>query len=182
MCVRGDLQARDETDTRAATATMRVFRMLISLSAAFSLRVHHLDVINAFVQGDMLKNMTIYAQYPARKKLPGYCLRLNKPLDGLRVSARLWLEMAPRVLASMGFSSVPDEECLFSRDGFLVLIYVDDLLLIGSDADINSFSLRSYATLNAATLVPSNTFWEFIFLLIEHTIVRISYRTATSIT
>lgn len=47
----------------------------------------------------------------------------------------------------MGFTSIPDEECLFSRPGFLVLIYVDDLLLVGSDDDINNFKhsfMRSF--------------------------------------
>jgi len=68
-------------------------------------------------------------------------LKLRKSLYGLKQSARAWNKRATEVLAQIGFQSGKADQCLHTRrekNGTItyVLIYVDDLLVVGTSAEV----------------------------------------------
>jgi len=66
-------------------------------------------------------------------------LKLRKALYGLKQSRREWFSTLTNTLKSIGFSSLNFDPYVFYRNDLLVLIYVDDLLIIGTRADIHEF-------------------------------------------
>lgn len=53
LCVRGDLEPKNDNDNRALTLAIRVFRAIMAIAAKEDLYVHQIDVINAFVQSHL---------------------------------------------------------------------------------------------------------------------------------
>ena len=87
ICVRGDLQMT-ESDNYAVTLTIRTFRVLMALAAAFYLDIMQLDAVNAFLNSDIDEEITI--QCPEGFKTPDKVLLLLKALYGLKQAPRLW--------------------------------------------------------------------------------------------
>jgi hypothetical protein len=128
ICVRGDLQEGLNLETRAATLAARIFRMMMALAAVFDLEIVQLDAVNAFVNSDL--DEEVYVWFPDGFKVPGKVMRLRKALYGLRQSPRLWQKELTGTLLDLGFSQIPDEECLFVNNGVFLLFFVDDILII----------------------------------------------------
>src|SRR5437667_9240596 len=53
ICIRGDLQFRNNDDTYAAPLATRSFRLLMALTAKFDLESRQLDAVNAFTNGPL---------------------------------------------------------------------------------------------------------------------------------
>lgn len=92
---------------------------------------------------------------------PQYVCRLKKALYGRKQTPRAWYDKLKRVLLDKGFVNIVFDSSLFvlgtSHVTIFVLIYVDDILLTGSDCayiqslieDLNSqFSLKDLGELN----------------------------------
>jgi hypothetical protein len=127
ICVRGDLQAIDSEEKRAATLAARTARSIFALIAAFDLETMQLDAVNAFLNSTL--NEEVYTQMPEGFTDKESCWKLNKALYGLRKSPRLWQQEATRVLEKLGFQAVPEDLCLFTRSGIIVFFYVDDIII-----------------------------------------------------
>lgn len=127
ICVRGDLQAPNDLATRAATLAARIFRTIIALAAVFDLEIVQYDAVNAFVNSEL--DEEVYTYFPDGFKEKEQVLKLKRALYGLRRSPRLWQQELTRTLLDLGFEQVPDEECLFVRNGVILLFFVDDILI-----------------------------------------------------
>lgn len=127
ICVRGDLQDENDLPTRAATLASRNFRMMMSLAAVFDLEIVQFDAVNAFVNSELDED--VYTFFPDGFKEAGKVMKLKRALYGLRRSPRLWQLELTRTLLGLGFSQIPDEECLFVKNGVLLLFFVDDILV-----------------------------------------------------
>ncbi|CAA7032031.1 unnamed protein product [Microthlaspi erraticum] len=98
-----------------------------------------LDVNNAFLQGTL--NEEVYMQQPpgfVDKDRPDYVCKLNKAIYGLKQAPCAWyLELKEYLLVS-GFANSLADASLFiyrHRRSFLyVLIYVDDIIVTGTDS------------------------------------------------
>lgn len=127
ICVRGDLQDANELPTRAATLASRNFRMMMSLAAVFDLEIVQFDAVNAFVNSELDED--VYTYFPDGFREAGKVMKLKRALYGLRRSPRLWQLELTRTLLGLGFSQIPDEECLFVKNGVILLFFVDDILV-----------------------------------------------------
>jgi len=129
----------------APVARMETVRLLLALAAHRGWQVHHMDVKSAFLNGDLAEE--VYVHQP-----PGYIdpdgehkvLRLRKALYGLRQAPRAWNAKLDASLASLGFERSPLEHAVYKRSSgtatLLVGVYVDDLIITGTDAnDIDAF-------------------------------------------
>ena len=71
---------------------------------------------------------------------PNLVCRLHKALYGLKQAPRAWFEKLHRALLSFGFVSAKSDQSLFLRFTLshitYVLVYVDDILVIGSDTTV----------------------------------------------
>lgn len=117
----------------------------MAISAARDWHIEQLDAVNAFVQGDVPNDKHVYVRYPPGRKVPSKCLKLRKSLYSLRHSAKLWLTKAVNICHELGFQECPDEPCILRRDATMILLYVDDILIVGCDISYINLVKQSLA-------------------------------------
>jgi hypothetical protein len=125
-----EIQGLDYQETFAATAQMRTFRLLISISAAFGLQCFHADISNAFTNG-ILKETIFMVYHKGFEGPDGHCLRLLKSLYGLKQASRVWFQTLLAALLKIGFIQCVADTCLFFHKTSVcyISIHVDDLLI-----------------------------------------------------
>lgn len=118
------------------------FRYLLSLAVHLSLETRLLDVLTAYLYGDL--EAKLYLKPP-----PGFLpdvttvkpgrysgLRICKALYGLKQAGRAWYHHLKTFLVLHGFENNPALPCVFvlrDNTGFVILaVYVDDLNSIGT--------------------------------------------------
>lgn len=132
------IEGEDFHETFAPVAKLVTMRCLISIAAAKGWSIHQLDVNNAFLHGDLKEE--IYMKIPQGFAKGGdtRVCKLKKSLYGLRQESRNWYYKFTSALTKIGFyQSRADHSLFIYKRGeiFLsVLIYVDDVLLVGNDA------------------------------------------------
>ena len=71
---------------------------------------------------------------------PQHVCKLNKAIYGLKQAPRSWFQKLHHTLTQMGFQSSKSDSSLFIKfwDGnvLLILIYVDDILIIGNSSNV----------------------------------------------
>lgn len=131
----------DYQETYAPVVGMSTVRCFLALVAHFDLECDQMDVVTAFLNGDLEE--TIYMEVPAGFSDPNnpnlVCL-LRKALYGLKQAPRQWYaKINCFLLDEMEFKSCSYEPCLYFKidSGCLILIilYVDDLLIAGSNSN-----------------------------------------------
>ena len=104
------------------------------------LEVEQLDVKTAFLHGDLEEE--IYMEQPegfkARGKEDLVC-RLRKSLYGLKQTPRQWYKKFDAFMEVNGYSKTTSDHCAFVKkfsdsDFVILLLYVDDMLIVGHDA------------------------------------------------
>ena len=110
-------------------------RTLLAFAAKKKLHVHQMDVVSAFLNGDLKEE--IYMKQP-----PGYVqlgkenlvCKLRKSIYGLKQSPRCWNQKLCDHLKSLGFKESGADSCVFikneSNNLKIIAVYVDDLILI----------------------------------------------------
>jgi hypothetical protein len=63
----------------------------------------------------------------------GYVLKLNKSLYGLKQASHNWFLYLCKALENRGYIQSSVDKCVFYKDDIVLLIYVDDILIIGKD-------------------------------------------------
>ena len=108
-------------------------------------------VNNAFLHGSLTED--VYMIQPpgfVDKQHPSYVCRLRKALYGLKQAPRAWHNELRQFLLSLGFVNSHSDTSLFifNKKGLTayLLVYVDDLILIGND---NGFLARIISQLAA---------------------------------
>lgn len=131
-------QGIDFDEVFAPIARIETVRLLIALAAQSGWSVHHLDVKSAFLNGD-LEEVVYVTQPPGFVESGKECkvLRLRKALYGLRQAPRAWNIKLDHSLLSLGFIRSPVEHSVYTQSEggarLLVGVYVDDLIITGSD-------------------------------------------------
>jgi hypothetical protein len=97
-----------------------------------------MDVKNAFLHGDL--NEEVYMQPPPGvNALPGYVCRLRHALYGLKQAPHAWFARFVSVIKAASFKPSDHDPALFihlsPRGRTLLLLYVDDMLITGDDAE-----------------------------------------------
>lgn len=129
----------DYDETFAPVAKMDSIRLALSIAAARGWEVHHMDVKNAFLHGDLEEE--IYMEQP-----PGYMqnsslvCKLKKSLYGLKQAPRAWYAKMDSYLLSQNFVRCKSDSNVYflkKIDSLLIIVlYVDDLLIMGSSASV----------------------------------------------
>ena len=96
--------------------------------------IRQLDISNAFLHGDL--NEIIYMEQPPgfeNSHYPHHVCQLQKSLYGLKQAPREWFQKLTGQLLKLGFQgSKTDTSLYYVLTGpIYVLIYVDDILVIG---------------------------------------------------
>jgi hypothetical protein len=117
---------------------MDTIRLLFVVAAHKNRKVYQLDVKSAFLNGILQEE--IYVEYPAAFVIQGKedkVYLLKKALYGLKQAPRAWYGRIDVYLISSGFQKILSEATLYvkkiNNDVLIISLYVDDLLVIGSN-------------------------------------------------
>lgn len=130
----------DYKETFAPVAKMNSVRVLLSVAVNKGWSMYQMDVKNAFLHGDLEEE--VYMKLPPghpQNNEPDLVCKLHKSIYGLKQSPRAWYAKLSSVLQSIGFKRSNADSSLFVRTGavgkLVVLIYVDDLIITGDNAE-----------------------------------------------
>ena len=131
----------DFGDIFSPVAKVTSIRLLLSVAAAFDFEIEQMDVKTTFLHGDLEEE--IYMKQPEGFMVKGkkeLVCRLKKSLYGLKQSPRMWYQKFDTYIRGLGFTRSKEDHCVYfkligDRVIYLVL-YVDDMLLIGNDKEI----------------------------------------------
>ncbi|WKA12871.1 hypothetical protein VitviT2T_030219 [Vitis vinifera] len=128
----------DFSETFAPVARLDTIRMLLALAAQKGWKIYQLDVKLAFLNGYLEEE--IFVEQPkgfAVKGKEDKVLQLKKALYGLKQALRAWYNRINAHLLGLGFKKSQSESTLYIRkinvDILIISLYVDDLLVIGSN-------------------------------------------------
>jgi len=138
----------------------QTIKLILTIALGNAWPMHQLDVNTAFLQGS-LKEEVFMAQPPGMKdqQHPQYVCKLHKAIYGLRQAPRTWHDALKSFTTSHSFHTSQNDPSLFIYDSGSILayflVYVNDLLLTGNDANFltsfitslsNKFSLKNMGT------------------------------------
>ncbi|CAM8888151.1 unnamed protein product [Rhodiola kirilowii] len=133
-------------------------RLVLSIAISRGWPIRQFDVDNAFLNGDLHENVYM-SQPPGFRdtKYPEHVCLLKKAIYGLKQSPRAWFHKLREFLHSSGFRSCKTDASLFVRthgDSLTyMLVYVDDLVLTGSDSNfISEFIIELHQTFSLKDL------------------------------
>ena len=119
-----------------------------------------MDVKTAFLNSQIIED--VYVEYPHGFSKSGEVCRLLKGLYGLKQSPRMWYKVIHDFLVSLGFQKLQADHSVFmtknspftSANGLIVLVYVDDIKIIGSRAAVDSLKQQLCSKFEMTDLGP----------------------------
>jgi hypothetical protein len=131
----------DYEETYSPVMDVITFRYLISLVVSEGLEMQLMDVVTAYLYGDL--DSEIYMKVPNGLTLPdsskprsAYAIKLKRSLYGLKQSGRMWYTRLSEYLIKRGYKNDELCPCVFIKktsSGFsIIAVYVDDMNIIGT--------------------------------------------------
>ena len=107
---------------------------------------------------------------PELEQNPDVLWRLTKALYGLKTSPKLWQQHLASKLEELGLRKNKADPCIFVGEKLLVMIYVDDLLIVGEKQEHESFlaKLSAHFPLKHQTKLGAKTPLTFLGKLVEY--------------
>ena len=130
---------KDYDETFAPTAKYKSLCTILNIAATQQWEIYGLDVENAFVDCDLTEhNIDMLLPFPHfQQNGKPVKVRLQKALYGLKQAAELFYQKLAGVLRDIGLRQCVHDECVFiehdTNHKVYLAIYVDDILLTGSD-------------------------------------------------
>jgi hypothetical protein len=131
----------DYKKTTSPTMRLETFRIIAHLAAVFGWKLHQIDIVTAFLRGELAEGEEVYMEQPKGFEVEGkedYVWMLCKGLYGLPQGSRVWNKTMHDGMVSIGFRRIPCEYCIYfckTEDGTIITgIHVDDFLA-GTSSD-----------------------------------------------
>lgn len=125
----------------APVTRLETVHLLLALAAKNEWEIHHLDVISAFLNGELLEE--VYVNQPegfVKKGCEHMVYKLYKALYGLCQAPRAWYSKLSKCLEVMGLNRCPYEHVVYTKreadECLIIAVYVDDLLITGTSVSV----------------------------------------------
>jgi transposase InsO family protein len=127
----------DYNEVFAPVARWETIRSVLACAASNNWFVYQLDVKSAFLHGELSEDIYVEQPLGYHKGDSRKVYKLKKALYGLKQAPRAWYSKIESYFDSKGFQKCPAEHTLFvkveDRDILIVSVYVDDLIVTGSN-------------------------------------------------
>ena len=135
-------QGIDYDETFSPVARFETVRILLSIAAMLNLPVYQFDVKSAFLNGELQEE--VYVSQPEGFEVSGdehKVYKLKKALYGLKQAPRAWYKRVDSYFLKNGFLRSENEPTLYVKragknDFLVVVIYVDDMIYMGSNESL----------------------------------------------
>ncbi|CAB80958.1 retrotransposon like protein [Arabidopsis thaliana] len=140
----------DYAETFSPVIKSTTIRLVLDVAVKKDWEIKQLDVNNAFLQGTLTEEVYM-AQPPGfiDKDRPTHVCRLRKAIYGLKQAPRAWYMELKQHLFNIGFVNSLSDASLFiychGTTFVYVLVYVDDIIVTGSDKSSIDAVLTSLA-------------------------------------
>ncbi|CAI7805759.1 unnamed protein product [Closterium sp. NIES-54] len=133
---------RDFTETFAPVSRHTSLRILLAVAAMKKKKLRQIDVAYAFLYAPV--DAEIYVELPhGSHGEPNQVCQLQKSLYGIKQAPRLWQQYLHARLTRIGFKQLPHNQGMYrftkDDDYILLIVYVDDLLYIGSTDNVTTW-------------------------------------------
>ena len=145
---------------------MITVQTILALAASQSWPLHQMDVKNAFLHGDLKEEVYIKLPYGMPTSSPNDVCKLKRSLYGLKQAPRVWFEKFRSTLLAFSFTQSQYDSSLFlqrtSKGLVVLLVYVDDIVITGSDMEaISTLQKLLHSTFHMTYLGPLTYFLGF---------------------
>ncbi|CAH9103888.1 unnamed protein product [Cuscuta europaea] len=141
----------DCDETFSLVVKSATIRTVLSMALHHSWLLHQLDVKNAFLHGNLEE--TVYMHQPPGFRDPNkphHVCQLLKSIYGLKQAPRAWYHRFSSFLSTVGFRNSVCDPSLFiyhhDHHTAYLLLYVDDIILTTSSADLRCSIIKTLAT------------------------------------
>ena len=120
----------DYMETYSPVVRHTSIRFLMALAIKNKYKIHQMDVVTAYLQGDLEEE--IYMQQPEKfDDGTNKVCKLKKSLYGLKQAGRQWNKKLDYALQNYGLTKSKADPCIYYKkcDEIIVAIYVDDFLM-----------------------------------------------------
>lgn len=125
----------DYFDTFSPVTRGTSIRCLVALAAQGGWKLHHMDVCSAFLNAEVKEEIYVRPPPGMEEELRGRVLHLRKSLYGLKQAPRNWNALLDSFLVSLDLKKSVADPCVYSKaDQVILAVWVDDMILTGSDA------------------------------------------------
>lgn len=127
----------DYEEIFAPVARYEIIRTLLAAAVEEEMHVHQMDVVSAYVQGNL--NDEVFMEQPEAfmEKGDRRVCKLHKPLYGLKQSGREWYKRLDEFVTRQGGCRNEADPCVYvfgkNEKRVIMIIYVDDLILASKD-------------------------------------------------
>lgn len=120
------------TNVYAPVAKMPTVRMFLCHALQNNYGIGQLDIPNAFLNDTL--NIEVYIKVPEGVKVKGEkVLKLKKALYGLKEAPRVWNECFNDFATRNGLQRSKNDTCLYIGENIWLVVWVDDILITGSE-------------------------------------------------
>jgi hypothetical protein len=126
----------DYDETFAPVAQKKSIRAQLAFAAQYGLYLHQIDVIGAFLNGELDQLEEVYMRQPeGYDDGTGRVCKLRKSIYGLKQASRTWNTAINQTIIGLGFTQLKSDPCLYvkrdrSRGELTILaLYVDDMVI-----------------------------------------------------
>ena len=147
LCAHGGMQSWGENYWKSYSPVVNMIsvKLLLVIAKIHRLESKLIDFVLAFLQADL--DIDIWMELPIRFQTiedPDhshlYVLKLKKNLYGLKQASFNWYKKLQDGLKDRGFKPSKLDQCLYMKDGMVILVYVDDCIIVCKDmGEIDGF-------------------------------------------
>ncbi|CAI7800010.1 unnamed protein product [Closterium sp. NIES-53] len=150
---------RDFAETFAPVSQHTLLRILLAIAAMKKKKLRQIDVTHAFLYAPV--DAEIFVELPQGSHgEPNLVCQLQKSLYVIKQAPRLWQQYLHARLIRIGFRQLPHDQGMYrltkGTDYILLIVYVDDLLYIGSTNNVTTWfegELQKDLTLTVSSTV-----------------------------